>query len=121
LGFFQRDVNISRAALHIFVSATKTLLTHTITYPSNPLALADLKLIEPLLSLLCVLANGGMSDTIVETYRSCAELFENARMAVESSNSADMSWKSLDTGGEPKERESVEEFLKRMDDILTSD
>jgi hypothetical protein len=113
----EQNGNNSRAVLHIFVTATTTLLTHTISNPSNPLALADLKLIEPLLTLLGILAKSSKSDKVGEMYRSCVELFGRARMAVESFNLAGISWDQRRTSGQSEGRESVEDFLRRMENI----
>lgn len=113
----QQNINNSRAVLHIFVSATKTLLTHTLSNPSNPLAHADLKLIEPLLSLLRMLARSDMSDEIGPMYRSCAELFERTKMAVWEFNPVGMSWDRQGTSAGSVGRESVEDFLRRMESI----
>ena len=57
------------------------------------MALSDLNLVEPLLTLLGVLAKsskGSKSDRISGMHRSCMELFERANMAVESTNFANM-------------------------------
>ncbi|KAF4626129.1 hypothetical protein G7Y89_g12031 [Cudoniella acicularis] len=105
------------AVLHIFVSATTALLTHIISNPSNPIAPSDLKLVEPMLTLLCILANSSKNDEVVEMNRSCAVLFERARMAVESHGQAGMSWDQSMTSGQSRQRESVEDFLKRMEKI----
>jgi hypothetical protein len=93
------------------------LLTYTLSNPSNPLALADLKLIEPLLSLLRMLAKSDMSDEISPIYRSCAELFERAKMAVWEFNPVGMSWDRRGTSAGSGGRESVEDFLRRMESI----
>jgi len=107
-----------RAVLHIFVSATTTLLTHTLSNPSNPLALADLKLIEPLLSLFRMLANSGMADEAGAAYRSCAELFERAKMAVVwEFNPVGISWQRRERSGPSGGREGVEDFLRRIESI----
>ncbi|XXH02123.1 hypothetical protein Hte_008491 [Hypoxylon texense] len=105
------------SGLHIFVSATTILLTHTLWNPSNPFASADLKYVEPLLDLLAVLAKSGESNNISETYTSCFELLETARLAVDNSGIAGMSWDQPQTGVQSGERESVEDFLRRMESI----
>ena len=83
------------------------------------MALSDLQLIEPLLTLLGVLARspkGSKSERISEMHRSCMELFERANMAVESINLASMDWDPGMTSGPLQGRESVEDFLRRMQD-----
>jgi hypothetical protein len=83
-------------------------------------ALLDLKLIEPLLTLLGVLAKssqGRKSERLSGMHRSCMELFERANMAVESTNLANMDWDQCIMSGPSKERESMEDFLRRMENI----
>ncbi|TVY85216.1 Fusaridione A cluster transcription factor fsdR [Lachnellula suecica] len=107
------------AVLHIFVSATTILLTHTLTNPTNPLAQSDLKLIEPLLGLLGMLSKSGKNDkyNVGEMYRTCVELFERTRVAVESYSLVGMSWDGCGVIEQPPEKESVEDFLRRMETI----
>lgn len=84
------------------------------------MALSDLKLIEPLLTLLCVLANsseGRKSERINGMHRSCMELFERADMAVESTNLANMDWDQRIVSGPSQDREPLEDFLRRMENI----
>ncbi len=84
------------------------------------MALSDLKLIEPLLTLLGVLAKsskGGKSERISGMHRSCVELFERANMAVESTNLANMDWDQCIMSGPSQGRESIEDFLCRMENI----
>ena len=109
--------NNRRSGLHIFVSATTILLTHTLWNPSNPFASTDLKYIEPLLDLLAVLAKSGESNNIGETYTSCLGLFERARIAVDSFGLAAPNWDRAQTAVQSGERESVEDFLRRMESI----
>ncbi|MCJ1386445.1 hypothetical protein MMC17_009571 [Xylographa soralifera] len=108
------------AVLHIFVTAATTLLNHVVCDPSNPLALSDLKLIEPLLTLLGVLAKsskGRKSERISGMHRSCMELFERANAAIESTNLTDMDWDQFIMSDPSQERESMEDFLRRMENI----
>lgn len=84
------------------------------------MALSDLKLIEPLLTLLGVLAKsskGGKSERISGMHRSCVELFERANMAVESTNLTNMDWDQCILSGPSQGRESIEDFLCRMENI----
>jgi hypothetical protein len=83
-------------------------------------ALSDLKLIEPLLTLLGVLAKsskGRKSERLSGMHRFCMELFERANMAVESTNLANMDWDQCIMSGPSKGRESMEDFLRRMEKI----
>ena len=116
--------NRTRAVLYIFVTAATTLLKSIVDDPSNPMALSDLQLIEPLLTLLVVLAKtdkGRQSERIGRMHRSCMELFERANMAVESTNLANMDWDLDITNSSSQGRESVEDFLRRMDAISSGD
>ncbi|KUJ10150.1 uncharacterized protein LY89DRAFT_675629 [Mollisia scopiformis] len=69
--------------LHIFVSATKTLLNHLIADPGDALAKSDLQLIDPLLKLLGMLAKGERSVEVTEMYEECNALFDRATKEVE--------------------------------------
>lgn len=112
--------NQIRAVLYILVTAATTLLKTVVHDPSNPIALSDLQLIEPFLTLLGVLAKsdkGRQSERIGGMHRSCMELFERANIAVESTNLANMNW-DLDITNSPSQgRESVEDFLRRMEAV----
>ena len=84
------------------------------------MALSDLKLVEPLLTLLDVLAKsskGRKSERINGMHRSCRELFERANTAVESAIFADMDWDQCTTSGPSQARESMDNFLRRMENI----
>lgn len=112
--------NQIRAVLYIFVTAVTTLLKTIVHDPSNPIALSDLRLIEPLLTLLGVLAKsdkGRQSERIGGMHRSCMELFERANMAVESTNLANMDWDQYITNSPSEGRESIEDFLRRMEAV----
>jgi hypothetical protein len=69
------------------------------------------------LDLLAVLAKSGESNNIGETYTSCLGLFERARLAVDSFGLAVLSWDRPQAGVQSGERESLEDFLKRMESI----
>jgi len=84
------------------------------------MALSDLQLIEPLLTLLGVLAQsakGSKSERISGMHRSCMELFARAHTAVECANLVDVDWDQFMVSEASQERESVEDFLRRMDRI----
>ena len=84
------------------------------------MALSDLKLIEPLLTLLGVLAKsskGRKSERMIGMHRSCMELFERANMAVESTSFANMDWDQYEVSGPSQGGESIEDFLRRMESI----
>ena len=84
------------------------------------MALSDLQLVEPLLTLLAVLAKsskGRKSERISGMHRSCMELFERANMAVESAILADMDWDQCITSGMSQGRESMDDSLWRMENI----
>jgi hypothetical protein len=108
--------NKNRSVLHIFITAATTLLTHIISNPSNPLAQADLKLLEPLLTLLGILARGSKNEKVTEMYQSSMGLFEKATVAVQDCNAEDI-WDQGNTGRESNQKETVEEFLRRMEMI----
>jgi hypothetical protein len=67
--------------------------------------------------LLAVLAKSGESNNIGETYTSCLELFERARFSVDTLGLADLSWEPPQMSAPSGERESVEDFLRRMESI----
>lgn len=116
----EQNINNIRAVLYIFVTAATALLKNIVCDPSNPMALPDLKLIEPLLTLLGVLAkssNGRKSERISGMHRSCMELLEKANMAVESTNLANMDWDQCSMSGPSQGRENIDDFLRRMEHI----
>ncbi|KAF8847095.1 hypothetical protein BDZ45DRAFT_811821 [Acephala macrosclerotiorum] len=98
--------------LHIFVSATKTLLNHLISKPWDPLARSDLELIDPLLRLLGMLANGERSEEVLGMYTECVGLFERAKASVEEAANQIVPWTQ-----KPAEKESVEDFIRRIERI----
>ena len=84
------------------------------------MALSDLALIEPLLTLLDVLAKsykGRKSKRITVMHESCMDLFDKAKNAVGGTDFLDMDWNQFITSGLSERQESVEEFLQRMDNI----
>ncbi|RFU29259.1 hypothetical protein B7463_g7069, partial [Scytalidium lignicola] len=116
----QRKLACVWTALHIFITAATTLLIHTISDPSNPLVQADLKLLEPFLNLLGVVARSGVNDKVEEMYQSSMILFEQARMAIEHSDLGAKTHRHMGKG-DPGARESVEDFLERMEHIRSGD
>ncbi len=116
-----------RVVLHIFVSATTTLLDHILADPKDPLANSDLQIIEPLLRLLGLLSMEGISDQVEQMYESCRVLWERARKRVwESRGSRKLQSSQVGTiqprpqtsiGVEPTQKESVEDFIKRIENI----
>lgn len=84
------------------------------------MAPSDLKLIEPLLTLLGVRAKsfkGHKSERISEMHRSCKELFERAKKSAESINLAKMDWDQCIMSGPSQRRERMEYFLRGMENI----
>ncbi|KAH8817265.1 fungal-specific transcription factor domain-containing protein [Xylogone sp. PMI_703] len=105
------------SVLHTFISAATTLLINSLTDPSNPLALSDLALIEPLLRMLEMLSKTGQSEKASNFYRSCFDLYEKAKMAAEGYNSMDAEWGQLMVSAQQSRRDGVEEFLRSLGDI----
>ncbi|CAI6340544.1 unnamed protein product [Periconia digitata] len=118
------------AVFPIYVTASTTLLTYTLSKPTNASAALDLKLSQSLLRMLVTLArvSEGQRPEVAEMYRSSVELFEKARMAIETSKKAirDTDNKDdVDVDDDEKglfappegQKESVEDFLKRMERI----
>ena len=81
---------------------------------------ADLKLLEPFLNLLGVVARTAVNDKIEEMYQSSIDLFEQARMAVEHCDLGAKTHRHMESG-DPGPRESVEDFLARMEHISSGD
>jgi hypothetical protein len=75
---------------------------------------ADLKLLEPFLNLLGVLARSGVNDKVEEMYQSSMILFEQARITVEHSSPGGKTHQHMGRG-DPGARESIEDFLERME------
>ena len=87
------------------------------------MALSDLKLIEPLLTLLGVLTKspkGRQSERLGGMHRSFMESFEKANAAVERTNLAHVNHQNqgiMSRGGESQGRENIDDFLRRMEYI----
>ena len=111
--------NCSRTALHIFITAATTLLVNSISNPSNPLVFADLKLLEPFLKLLELISRSVTDNKVKDSYQSSIMLFEQAKMAVEYPGEA-ATYPPM-KGGDPGARESVEDFLGRMERLISGD
>lgn len=110
----EQDTNNIRAVLYIFVTAATTLLQDIIYNPSAPTALPDLRLIEPLITLLDTLAQspkGRQSERLDGMYRPCKELFERAHSAVNSTDLAGVDWDQWITREQSQEREGIEESI----------
>jgi hypothetical protein len=79
---------------------------------------SDLKLIEPLFTLLSVLAKsskGSKNERLGAMYRSCMELFEQARVAVKSANASEIRSQQCLMSFPCQETENMEDFLSRME------
>jgi hypothetical protein len=133
----QGDFACVWVVLYIFVSATNTLLALIRSDPLHGLAQADLQLIEPLLSLLGLLSMQGKSAEVEATYESCRTAWERARRMVWEARGRELSDHGLERslisgsgvvrGGmrEPamigakvvQERESLEDFIRRIESI----
>ncbi|RDW65154.1 hypothetical protein BP5796_09846 [Coleophoma crateriformis] len=104
--------------LHIFVSATKTLLSNICSEPSQTLAKSDVELIQPLLNLLGTLMSGGQRDEVVKMYDTCQEMYEEAVQRLRTTNSQYM---QIDmgsvgkSGSQREKKESVEDFIRRIE------
>ncbi|KAE8444918.1 hypothetical protein EG329_014045 [Mollisiaceae sp. DMI_Dod_QoI] len=114
----QGDYACVWVVLHIFVSATKTLLIHLIQSPNDPLAMSDLQLIDPMLRLLGLLAKGERSREVMEMYTQCTDLFERARMAIDDPVNSVVPWTGgVANSGQSTERESLDDFIRRIEII----
>lgn len=114
------EANSPRTSLHIFVTAATTLLVHTISNPSNSLVQGDLKLLEPFLNLLGFFARSSVNEKVGEMYQSSMNLFEQARIAIGHSDSDSKVHPPMGAG-EPGGKESVEDFLERIEQIISGD
>jgi hypothetical protein len=118
-----------RVILHLFVQATTTLLGNILSDPTHRRATSDLKLIEPLLSLLSALAKDGKSSEVSSMYEKIREMFESTRERVLLANSPVSGDGEFDGGegarekrgsgkeGEGGRNESLEEFLRRIESV----
>lgn len=100
--------------LHIFVSATHILLENIIADPTHRRVRTDLKLIEPLLKLLGALANEGHHEDVNEMHQNCEQLYERTKKLVQTSSRV-IAGSTTSSNGTGNERESVEDFLRRIE------
>jgi hypothetical protein len=98
----------------MFVQATTTLLENIIADPSHRRAPGDLKLIEPLLILLCSLAEDGKNDEVATMYNSCSAMFEKTREMVRNATASE---EQRSSEGGIQGNESLAEFLRRIDSV----
>lgn len=135
----QGDFACIWVVLHIFVSATNTLLTLIRSDPMHGLAQADLQIIEPLLSLLGLLSMQGKSVEVEAMYESCRTAWERARRMVWEARGRGLpeNWQGKSLVSSPgmgvvgsgmrepamigtkvvQERESLEDFIRRIESI----
>ncbi|EKD20339.1 uncharacterized protein L3040_004372 [Drepanopeziza brunnea f. sp. 'multigermtubi'] len=126
--------------LHIFVSATTTLLANVRSDPLSYTAQSDLQLIEPLLSLLGLLSLQGKSPKVEGMYESCRTAWEQARRVVWDargrgavSNGRNhmitvpyipdhtMRQPQITSARVSEEKESLEEFIRRIESLAGGD
>ncbi|KAG4433349.1 hypothetical protein IFR05_011177 [Cadophora sp. M221] len=121
----QGDFACIWVVLHIFVSATTTLLTQILQNPLHPLAQSDLQLIEPLLSLLGLLSMQGKNAHVEGMYENCRTMWESARRTVWEArgqvlpaNTMPMQLTpTIDAGKYEAEKESLDDFIRRIEGI----
>ncbi|KAH7305653.1 fungal-specific transcription factor domain-containing protein [Rhexocercosporidium sp. MPI-PUGE-AT-0058] len=121
----QGDFACIWVVLHIFVSATTTLLTHILSDPLHPLAQSDLQLIEPLLSLLGLLSMQGKNAKVEGMYESCRTMWESTRRTVWEARGRGMPVSTrpmtltptISAGKAVEEKESLEDFIRRIEGI----
>jgi hypothetical protein len=115
----------------LFVQATTTLLENILSDPTHRRATSDLKLIEPLLTLLFALAKDGKSSEVSSMYEKIREMFESTRERVLLANSPvsgdgefgggvearERRGSGNGLGGEGARNESLEEFLRRIESV----
>jgi hypothetical protein len=106
----------TRVILHNFVSATTLLLENIISDPTHRRVYSDLKLIEPLLTLLSALAKDGKNEEVAAMYQSCGQMFEKTSKIVQDACAAGR--------GEPRKimgkqdgKETLEEFIRRIESV----
>lgn len=117
-----------RVVLHIFVSATTTLLASIIADPTSAFATSDLTLIQPILRLLGALAKQRKSKEIIAMYSRCSELWKEATRALWLSGQEMDVWdgdvdKLLGQNNVQHQgkKESLEDFIKRIERISQGD
>ena len=103
-----------RSVLHIFVTAQVTLLSHTMSNPSGLLGQAVLKIVEPLIEFMGILAASGDSYKVSKIHRSCMEMFNKARMAVSISSQSSISSSLSNRYGQSRGKESMHDFLQKV-------
>ena len=116
--------NVTRAVFPIYVTASTTLLTYTLSKPTNKSATMDLQLSQTLLRLLVTLSriSEGKREELTDMYHSSVELFQKAKTAIESSNIV-VHQKNPEPGHSQRvladegQKENVEDFLMRMENI----
>ncbi|KAL2075174.1 hypothetical protein VTL71DRAFT_116 [Oculimacula yallundae] len=123
----QGDFACIWVVLHIFVSATTTLLTYILSNPLHPLAQSDLQLIEPLLSLLGLLSMQGKNIEVEGMYESSRTMWERARRTVWEARGSGLPADPgpmnltpvpmLSQGKVVEDKESLEDFIKRIENI----
>jgi hypothetical protein len=108
----------NRVILHTFVQATTILLENILSDPTHRRAPSDLKLVEPLLILLCSLAQDGKNEEVAAMYQSCGAMFEKTRERVRNATGNDEQRRSsLKEQGMGQGNESLAEFLRRIDSV----
>lgn len=76
---------------------------------------------QPLIKLLGVLTNSGLSEKVGGMYQYCVELFEEAKVAVDRCRVMDLSVKRNGGREDGGGRESVEDFIRRIESIISDD
>ena len=114
--FNKKRLTDCRVILHMFVQATTTLLENIIADPSHRRAPTDLKLIEPLLVLLCSLTQSGKNEDVAAMYKSCGAMFEKSREMVQNATASEERRRSNETEM-GQGNESLAEFLRRIDSV----
>lgn len=107
-----------RIVLHIFVSATKTLLSNICSEPSPTIAKSDIELIQPLLNLLRALISGEQREEVAKMYDTCQEMYEEAVQQLRTTNSQYMQIDQGSVGNmspQRQEKESIEDFIRRIE------
>lgn len=106
--------NNNRVVLHIFVLATKILLSNIILHPSALSTQPDIKLIKPLLNLLGNLSKTGLNNEVPRIYEYCFDLYRQANTAVGHSRKEA---RSLQQNTVRAGKENLEDFIKRIEGL----
>ncbi|KAK6581565.1 hypothetical protein PZA11_006256 [Diplocarpon coronariae] len=137
----QGDYACVWVVLHIFVSAATVLLAHIRADPLTLSAPSDLQLIEPLLSLLGLLSMQGKSATVAAMYEDCRAAWEHARRLAWEARGASLPpgaagssvmtiphvpenvirHPAMMNGRMGEEKESLEDFIRRIEGIAGGD